>query len=72
MLPIPNRENCSKGFKSLSFSQGNVTTDDPWFHEFYSVKASHDESTDVYKRSIKSFVKRVEGESQHGWRIFDP
>lgn len=54
------------------YSDGNVTADDHCFHEFYSVEASNDESTDVHKRSIKSFVEQVEGESQHGWRVFDP
>lgn len=49
-----------------------VTPDDHCFHEFHSVWVTSEHSTDKFGRSALAFVKEVEEQSRHGWRIFDP
>lgn len=50
----------------------DITDDDHCYHEFYSVDITEEDGTDPLNRTITSFLKQVELESLHGWRVFDP
>lgn len=54
------------------FANGNITSDDHCFHEFYSVEVTEELPNDQLGRSIKVFVEQVELESKNGWRAFNP
>ena len=50
----------------------DITDDDHCYHEFYSCEFSENALSDPLNRTIKLFIEQVEGESLHGWRLFDP
>jgi hypothetical protein len=49
-----------------------ITRWDHCFHEFHSVDLCSADPDDLWLRSIRAFLEKVEIESSHGWRTFDP
>lgn len=42
------------------------------YHEFSSLGATDDISSDMHNRSIDEFLAEVTREDQRGWQVFDP
>ena len=53
-------------------AEDQLTPDDHCFHEFESVEATSDAPNDGCGRTIREFMAEVAGETNCGWRAFDP
>lgn len=51
------------------FLDDRFTEDDHFFHEFHAVEFTAEQFTDLYDRSIKTFIEQVEYSSRNGWRL---
>lgn len=54
------------------FTKCDINIDDHCFHEFYSIKLTPQNPSDIHGRSIKIFVAEVVREAKRGWEVFDP
>jgi hypothetical protein len=58
--------------EAFLFTQGDATSDDHCFHEFYSIETSLIVPTDPHSRSIRQFIAEVNECAKRGWVAFDP
>jgi len=54
------------------YSDGRLSFDDHCYHEFSSLRATDEISSDKHNRSIAEFLAEVTREEKRGWRVFDP
>ena len=55
----------------FSFPDGEFTSDDHCYHEFYSVEITDEAANDAEGRSIHLLLTQVAEDARDGWRAYD-